>query len=53
MIPKPCFHAEYNADIFHVLPALCWMRVVDEDEKSAGTVVQVLWLNFTAQWHWE
>ncbi len=50
---KPSFHAEYNPDIFHVLPALCWMRVEDEQGAPAGTVIQLLFLNFTAQWHWE
>jgi len=50
---KPQFHAEYNPDIFHVLPALCWMRVETEDGKPAGTVIQILWMNFTGQWLWE
>lgn len=50
---KPQFHAEYNPDIFYPLPAVCLMRVEYEDGKSAGTVIQILFLNFTAQWLWD
>lgn len=46
----PEFHAEYNPDIFYLVPTLCWMRVEDEAGKPAGMVLQILWLNFTAQW---
>lgn len=49
---KPYFSAEYNPDIFHCFPALCWMRMEDESGKPAGTVVQFLFLNLTFQWFW-
>lgn len=49
----PSFHAEYNPDLFYFLPAVCWMRAEFEDGKPAGTVLQFLFLNFTAQWHWD
>lgn len=49
---KPEFHAEYNPDIIYFLPAICWMRVEFEDGKPAGSVLQLHWLNFTAQWLW-
>lgn len=50
---KPEFHSEYNPDIFHILPAIVWMRLEFEDGKNAGTAIQFLFLHFTLQWHWE
>lgn len=49
----PSTHAEWNPDILHFLPAICWMRVEDEAGRHMGCVLQFLWLHFTLQLHWD